>query len=503
MVSPLNESPSANEETKVTYTDENVALQVKCDEAHQGVAVSTAEVVNANDANIEVEGEAARPEGDSNMSIPSVTANGVALLSNALESSAQTGNNKGTYARVTNADVMQAKFAIEVKPKNLKVVDHSYIDFSLINYEEFDDDTSLVGNPIEAVLSNPHPNSSLPNVTLPKEKKGREIRTFPIKLMEILNRSDVSRVIHWLPHGRSFLVRDPELLVSDVLPRFFKPVKYTSFTRQLQLWGFKRVSRAPDTGAYYHMLFLRGHPKLVKRMAVHKVKGVGKKLAPNPEGEPDFYALDEVRPLPQLQICDVPLPPLPNSSSDKSNVSQLQMSQPSQAQIAHANANMAHLQMMQAAHPMAGHINAQMMAMSGYNFMPGAPPGYVMQGFPSGPFPRAPGQDNSNMAGAVLLQNMATNAANESTNVSESGADGKSAAGGVAFFNMMTVPFQAVPGVAQPASQQQFGDENTSRQDQAIDVVGTNENEEAESAHKRPNDEVDQPQDAEAITENA
>ena len=129
--------------------------------------------------------------------------------------------------------------------------------------------------------------------------------------MEVLDRSDLVDVISWMPHGRAFIVKKPKLFAVDVLPRFFKQTKYLSFTRQLNLWGFKRITKGLDGGAYYHELFLRGRPYLAMRMKRHKVKGTGIKLTPNPSMEPLFYRdypymeqLDETRKI-------VPLPPLP------------------------------------------------------------------------------------------------------------------------------------------------------------------------------------------------
>ena len=131
------------------------------------------------------------------------------------------------------------------------------------------------------------------------------------QLMEVLDRSDLVDVISWMPHGRAFVVKKPKLFAVDVLPRFFKQTKYLSFTRQLNLWGFKRITKGLDGGAYYHELFLRGRPYLAMRMKRHKVKGTGIKLTPNPSMEPLFYRdypymeqLDETRAI-------APLPPLP------------------------------------------------------------------------------------------------------------------------------------------------------------------------------------------------
>jgi len=43
------------------------------------------------------------------------------------------------------------------------------------------------------------------------------------------------------------------------LPKYFKESKYTSFTRKLNRWGFSRVTRGPEAGAYYHPYFQRGN----------------------------------------------------------------------------------------------------------------------------------------------------------------------------------------------------------------------------------------------------
>ena len=38
----------------------------------------------------------------------------------------------------------------------------------------------------------------------------------------------------------------------------------------MQLWGFKRVSKGPDKGSYFHDFFLRGHPDLLEK--IHRPK---------------------------------------------------------------------------------------------------------------------------------------------------------------------------------------------------------------------------------------
>lgn len=58
----------------------------------------------------------------------------------------------------------------------------------------------------------------------------------------------------WLPDGGGFVILHKQEFSDRVLPAYFGQAKYTSFTRRLKRWGFKRT----NTGAYYHEMFQRG-----------------------------------------------------------------------------------------------------------------------------------------------------------------------------------------------------------------------------------------------------
>jgi hypothetical protein len=70
--------------------------------------------------------------------------------------------------------------------------------------------------------------------------------------MQVVSDESTNDVISWLPHGKGFIIYKKKKFASDVLPKAFKQSKYTSFTRKLNRWGFTRVTRGPETGAYYH-----------------------------------------------------------------------------------------------------------------------------------------------------------------------------------------------------------------------------------------------------------
>lgn len=132
------------------------------------------------------------------------------------------------------------------------------------------------------------------DLTEPTERRGGISISFPIKLHNILDQVEadgLSHIIAWQPHGRCFVVHKPKEFADHVIPAYFRQTKLTSFQRQLNLYGFNRITRGNDSGGYYHELFLRGKPFLCKRMTRTKVKGTKFKAASSPDQEPNFYVM--------------------------------------------------------------------------------------------------------------------------------------------------------------------------------------------------------------------
>ena len=102
-------------------------------------------------------------------------------------------------------------------------------------------------------------------------KRGRKenfpISNFPAKVHKILSIPEFTHIISWMPHGRSWKVLKPKLFKEIVMPKYFPhQSKYSSFTRQVNGWNFRRITRGPDRFTYYHMFFVKAFPQEAMKM---------------------------------------------------------------------------------------------------------------------------------------------------------------------------------------------------------------------------------------------
>lgn len=129
--------------------------------------------------------------------------------------------------------------------------------------------------------------------------KGGDAITFPKKLYAILEDPDNHHAIRWQPHGRSWKVHKRDIFMKKICPKYFSQTKFESFVRQSNGWGFRRLKRdGPDRNSYYHELFLRGQPELLK--SIRRPLPGGKDECE----EPDFYSMSPVHEEDQHQEDD-------------------------------------------------------------------------------------------------------------------------------------------------------------------------------------------------------
>ena len=153
------------------------------------------------------------------------------------------------------------------------------------NYHDYAD--AMDTNALDAADNN--------NAIVPRKVGGGVSVPFPVKLHDVLEiiqqEGKYEHIVSWQPHGRCFLIKNPKSFVEQVLPLYFRHSKLTSFQRQLNLYGFGRITIGPDTGSYYHQLFLRAKRFLAWHMPRTRVKGTKIKFAANPDAEPNFYKM--------------------------------------------------------------------------------------------------------------------------------------------------------------------------------------------------------------------
>jgi hypothetical protein len=160
-------------------------------------------------------------------------------------------------------------------------VKHNYHDHAMDTVDDMDDHAAEEQQPEDASL----------------RRRGGVSVAFPLKLHAVLDQVEadgLAHVISWQPHGRCFVVHEPKKFVDHVMPKYFRQTKLTSFQRQLNLYGFCRLTRGNDSGGYYHELFLRNKVFLCQKMIRTKVKGTRFKAASSPDQEPDFYTMPPV-----------------------------------------------------------------------------------------------------------------------------------------------------------------------------------------------------------------
>ena len=182
----------------------------------------------------------------------------------------------------------QQKSGITAKGDRRQFVQHNYVD----HMDEEDELAGIHGINLLDRYELPRYNQDGTEANLNKKTKPSPL--FPLKLYMILSEVEIvgnSNVISWLPHGRAFYIRNNDLFSRKILPLYFKNCKISSFYRQLNLYGFVRLTAGINTGAYYHEYFLRGKPFLTRNLVRTKVKGTKIRAASSPQDEPDFYSM--------------------------------------------------------------------------------------------------------------------------------------------------------------------------------------------------------------------
>ncbi|KAI3678884.1 hypothetical protein L6452_38188 [Arctium lappa] len=88
------------------------------------------------------------------------------------------------------------------------------------------------------------------------------------KVYEMVDDSNFDHILSWSRGGQSFVVWDPLGLSSNLLPRYFKHNNFSSFIKQLNTYGFRKID--PDIWEFANNAFLRGQRHILKNIKRRK-----------------------------------------------------------------------------------------------------------------------------------------------------------------------------------------------------------------------------------------
>ena len=85
------------------------------------------------------------------------------------------------------------------------------------------------------------------------QRKVNKSESFLSKLHDILKNNSYSKIIHWDTDGKRVIISDVVNLCNIVLPKFYKHHNYSSFVRQLNLYGFHKSKGITKFGDSYEL----------------------------------------------------------------------------------------------------------------------------------------------------------------------------------------------------------------------------------------------------------
>lgn len=98
------------------------------------------------------------------------------------------------------------------------------------------------------------------------------------KIYEILESKKYDSVIEWGKNGQFFNVKNPKKLEEQILPLYFSHKKFTSFSRLLNLYGFKRGKEDSKNYFFWHKNFIKGREDLLELITRRENEEVSKEM---------------------------------------------------------------------------------------------------------------------------------------------------------------------------------------------------------------------------------
>ena len=96
--------------------------------------------------------------------------------------------------------------------------------------------------------------------------KWKKEKTFLSKLYDILNNTTYKEIIYWNKEGKGIIIANVNEFRTMILPKYYNHSNYSSFVRQLNLYGFHKIQGVVKEGEGYE------HDKLNKYSTMEDIK---------------------------------------------------------------------------------------------------------------------------------------------------------------------------------------------------------------------------------------
>ena len=94
--------------------------------------------------------------------------------------------------------------------------------------------------------------NSVPSLSKKRTHKKSEISTFIMKTFKILDERNNYDIVEWADNGNCFIVKNKERFENEILPKYFKHRKFSSFVRQLNMYDFHKIRKEKEIPIFRH-----------------------------------------------------------------------------------------------------------------------------------------------------------------------------------------------------------------------------------------------------------